>query len=243
MSVKSWKIQSMVLCLWKGVVQAALPRTDASLPTACTTGQPQGGAWGMGNGLVPCPLAKVGMHVVISATAIREKELFEMTVNTACGIITCAHKVHIHRKWWLRGKWPKLMWEVEWLGDEGKSVKINSHNSRGGGGKSVQLGISFCAFVSFVMSYHHWSCCYLNAATSCTVLPTPLHGHVDTQCLRKGCQAVFSCYPGYYLQGRTKVWCLGNQEWSSSSPVCVQKQRRQWWFKSAPFSCDKNAIF
>lgn len=48
----------------------------------------------MGNGLVPCPLAKVGMHVVISATGIREKELFEMT-DTSSYINSKSQTLHV----------------------------------------------------------------------------------------------------------------------------------------------------
>ena len=71
---------------------------------------------------------------------------------------------------------------------------------------------------------NHYILPIIHAGICCGDLPRVANGkieiHPDT---KLGSSAVYTCNPGYILEGNTKRTCLANGKWSGSKPACTRK--------------------
>ena len=58
---------------------------------------------------------------------------------------------------------------------------------------------------------------------TCPSLPNPGNGIVDVRGNQPGDTAVYSCNPGFTLDGEGARTCVEDGEWSGDEPTCISK--------------------
>ena len=63
----------------------------------------------------------------------------------------------------------------------------------------------------------------LGSSSSCPAITQLQNGVVTGNRYSCGANITFSCHRGFYLVGRSVIYCLSNGNWSSSMPNCSGK--------------------
>ena len=73
----------------------------------------------------------------------------------------------------------------------------------------------------YIISYHSTVFnAFFCSAVECAAVRPPSHGSVSAEDRTYGNVAVFSCNPGFHMEGNSRRTCMADGRWSGAQPTC-----------------------